>query len=155
MEHGLLHASHSSCWCCSCGTALWWLCTKQKLAVPINWRKCKDRSDIYIRMKMKRCLHVRVLPDTQQPSASMRHTWTDPYTRIHHDRTRIALVYTRIVLVSVAVRPRKAWNDCCYRVATQKTKQQKGKTCFYSQLTFFNRIKHGTRANDILCKTEY
>ena len=22
MEHGLLHATHSSCWCCCCGYAL-------------------------------------------------------------------------------------------------------------------------------------
>ena len=52
--------------------------------------------------------HVCVLPNTQ-PSASMRRTSTDPYTRIHHDHTRHS-TRTRIVgsVRTVAVRPRKA-----------------------------------------------
>ena len=45
------------------------------------------------------------------------------HTRIVLVHTRIVLVNTLVVLVhtrkvaSVAVRPRKAWSDCCYRVA--------------------------------------
>ena len=63
---------------------------------------------------MKICVHLRVLPNAQQPSANMRHTWTDPYIRTHSTYNEYLMtthgtgvVYTRIV-VSVVVRPKKA-----------------------------------------------
>ena len=44
MEHGLLHATHSSCWCCCCGStlllveveALLCCCVPARLGVELN-----------------------------------------------------------------------------------------------------------------------
>ena len=140
MEYGLRHATHSSCWCCCCVPArLGFELNEARLGVEQKV-PCQSMDGnvktVQLCMKMKilftavcTCT-VRVLPNTEQSSASMRHghaSWTGLYTRtrtrsthtthtrIHHDHTCIAVVDTRIV-VSVAVRPRKAGSECCYRV---------------------------------------
>ena len=97
MEHGLLHATHSSSWWCSCGSALvlvevevlllvlcpiktWsWakatLVVEEELVVPISGRKCTHRLGIhFIKHTAKRQLWVRPMSgSTLQAAWCARH----------------------------------------------------------------------------------
>ena len=53
-EHGLLHATHSSCWCCCCGSALWWrrrCCCCSCCCVPASLGVERNKARLVFRVK--------------------------------------------------------------------------------------------------------
>ena len=91
-------------------------------------------------MKMIICLHVRVHPNIQQPHErkivrALAHSWTDPHTRAHTCSTHSTSLHTSCPhthssgphkhdIVSVAIGPRKARSDCCYRAVLYATVEE-------------------------------
>ena len=54
------------------------------------------------------------------------------HTRIQDDHTCNAVVHIRTVVVSVAIRPRKAWSGCCWCVACSQKRLQQWLTSVFS-----------------------
>ena len=80
------------------------------------------RNDQVLACVMDRPVHIRTRTRGTQTTR----------TRIQHDDTCNAVVYIRTVVVSVAIRPRKAWSGCCCCVACSQKKLQQWLTSVFS-----------------------